>query len=187
MSEQIELPLGPMAVETFLAWVDQQPMGRFELQDGHVFAMAPGTIAHARAKLAATLALRNAIAAAGAPCEAFVDGVGIRISDDTLYIPDASVQYGERAGPDLRALPTPMVVVEVTSHSTSRVDYGSKFVDYLRQPTIRHYLQVLLDRRVVLHHSRDAEAEITTRIVPSGELRLDPPRLTIRIEDLFES
>ena len=47
--------------------------------------MAPERVAHARAKLAATLALRQAIAQAGLPCEVLPDGVSVRIDEATVY------------------------------------------------------------------------------------------------------
>jgi Uma2 family endonuclease len=187
MSEKIETPPGPMTVEQFYAWVDQQPKGRYELNRGEVFAMAPELIGHARAKFAATLALRSAIKAAGLPCEAFVDGVGIRVGEDTLYIPDASVNCGDAAPGAARDLPEPVIVVEVTSPSTARVDTTDKLEDYFRIPSIQHYLQVNLKRRAVFHHRRLAEGGVLSTLLRAGPLTLDPPGLTIQVEEFFEA
>jgi Uma2 family endonuclease len=187
MSERIDIPTQPMTVQEFYAWADRQPNARFELVRGHVLAMAPELIGHARAKFAAALALRAGIRAAGLPCEAFVDGVGIQVDKDTLYIPDASVNCGDLATNDTRALPQPLIVVEVTSPSTARADTTDKFEDYFRVPSIQHYLQVNLSRRVVLHHRRQEGGGVFTTIIGAGPLALDPPGLTIQVEDLFEA
>jgi Uma2 family endonuclease len=186
MSEQLRTPPGPMTVEAFLAWVDEQPKGRYELHDGRVVAMAPELIGHARSKAAAFLALRDAIKAAGLPCEAFVDGPGIRISEEVLYIPDASVNCRGPVANDARFLPEPVIVVEVTSPSTARVDTTDKLEDYFRLPSLHHYIQVNLPRRAVFHHRRHG-AGILSTLLRGGPLSLDPPGLTIEVENLFDA
>jgi Uma2 family endonuclease len=174
-----------MTVEQFYAWADQQPKGRYELNRGEVFAMAPELIGHGRAKFAAALALRSAIKEAGLPCEAFVDGVGIRVGEDTLYIPNASVNCGTTVGNDARALPEPVIVVEVTSPSTARVDTTDKLEDYFRLPSLQHYLQINLKRRALFHHRRQPGGGILSTLLRAGPLTLDPPGITIGVEDLF--
>ena len=59
-------PETPMSREKFLAWVDQQPSGRFERIDGIVVAMAPERAAHILRKGAARDALRRAKSSATA-------------------------------------------------------------------------------------------------------------------------
>lgn len=62
---QTHEPEGVMTREEFLAWVDQQPTGRFERIDGIVVAMAPARASHNRRKAAARDALRRAVQDAG--------------------------------------------------------------------------------------------------------------------------
>src|SRR6516162_6360362 len=83
------LPKQRMKVPEFLAWAGKQPeTARYELVDGEIIAMTRDTVGHNRAKFAAAIALRAAIRAAGVPCEVFIDGVGVKIKDGTLRIPD---------------------------------------------------------------------------------------------------
>lgn len=187
MSEQFTTPPGPMNVEQFYAWVDQQPKGRYELNRGEVIAMAPELIGDARAKLAAVIALRDAIKAAGLPCEAFVDGVGLRVSDDTVYIPDASVNCGGVVANENRHLPEPIIVVEVTSPSTARFDTFDKLNDYFLMPSIQHYIQINMKRQAVFHHRRQDDGRILSALIRAGSLTLDPPGLTLRIENLLNA
>jgi len=72
MSERLEMPPGLLTIPEFMEWVDRQPKGTYELVAGRVVvaAMSPGLIRHARTKMAATLALRSALRAAGSGCEA---------------------------------------------------------------------------------------------------------------------
>ena len=185
MSEQVEVPSGRMTVDAFIVWTDQMAQRRFELLDGWAIAMAPEQLAHTRAKFAVAIALREAIRHAGLPCEALPDGVTVRIDESTAYEPDAVVHCGKPAA-NQTVLPDPIIVVEVTSPSNSRVDLITKLADYFRVPSIRHYLVVHLAKRLVMHHSRGTDGSITKRLLPSGPLTLDPPGITVQVESLFE-
>jgi Uma2 family endonuclease len=187
MSEQSQIPPGPMTVTEFIAWADAQPDGRFELLAGRVIAMAPERGAHLRAKAEAYVALRTAIRAAGLNCEALPDGATVRIDDSTAYEPDVTVTCRERMPANDVLAPSPIIVVEVTSPSNSRVDLTTKLADYFRVPSVQHYVVVHLAKRLVIHHRRGEGGEVATRMLPSGLLTLDPPGLIIRIEDLFEA
>ena len=85
-----------MTADQFVAWAMRQPEGeRYELVAGEVVAMAPERAGHSRAKSRIHRALADAVAAAGLPCEAFPDGMAVRIGDDTVYEPDALVRWDE--------------------------------------------------------------------------------------------
>jgi len=187
MSEAFEVPRGPITREEFQRWTESQPRGRFELEDGHVVAMAPERASHADAKAHAWLALRNAIAAAGAPCRAYVDGLAVAIDERTSYQPDALVDCGPALEGAATAAANPVVVVEVTSPSDSRIDLDTKFLGYFRVPSIQHYLIVHLGKRVVIHHRRRDAERIETAIIGVGAITLDPPGIAIRVEDVFGS
>ena len=81
-------------------------------------------------------------------------------------------------------MPNAIVVVEVSSPSTGRRDEHEKLIGYVAVPSIQHYLIVYAERRIVVHHARAGDA-ITTRILGSGSIRLDPPGLDLAVEDLF--
>lgn len=175
-----------MDADAFLEWVQGRPKGeRYELCEGEVVAMAAERAAHVDAKLAATPALRTAIDAAGLPCKAYIDGLAVRIDPDTVYEPDALVRCGEPLDPDTVTITDPLLVVEVTSPSSSRIDVDGKLADYFRLPSVRHYLIVKLKGRTLIHHRREAGGLITTRIVTAGAVRLDPPGLELPVEAFF--
>jgi Uma2 family endonuclease len=138
-----------------------------------------------RAKTATRAALAEAIRAAGVACEAIGDGVAIRIDDWTAYEPDALVNCGPPLPDETIFPPNPLVVVEVTSPSNSRVDLNAKLVAYFSVSSIRHYLVVHLAKRVVIHHARGADGRIATAIQPAGPLTLDPPGITLEAAALF--
>jgi Uma2 family endonuclease len=180
-----DLPAHRMTRAQFYAWAGQQPRGRFELEEGRVVAMAPERVQHARTKLRTARALEDAIAAAGLPCEVLVDGVAIEIGDNSAYEPDVFVTCGAPLDGDAIAVADPVIVVEVGSPSTSRIDQTTKFVAYMHAPTIRHYLVVLPDQRILVHHRKEEDGTLRSAILREGPLTLDPPGLTVQVEALF--
>ncbi len=185
MIEPLWVPDRTMNREEFQAWAAQQPRGRFERVGGRVVAMAPERAAHVRAKNAVWAALRDAIVANGIDCEALGDGMTVSVDADTDYEPDAPVNCGERTGDDAVAAPNPVVVVEVVSPSSRAMDSGAKLSDYFRVPSIRHYLIVRTDQRMVIHHQRRQDGVIEARLVGRGPIALDPPGITVEAEAFF--
>jgi Uma2 family endonuclease len=91
----LTVPKSQMTLTDFLDWNNYQE-GKYELVRGQIVAMAPGVIQHARSKAASWAALTAAIKRTGLPCESFIDGPGVAISEQSCYIPDVSVHCGER-------------------------------------------------------------------------------------------
>jgi Uma2 family endonuclease len=182
MSEAAHLPR--MTADEFIAWAMEQPRGHFELVEGEVIAMAPEREIHARTKGMFYRRLAEEIERLGLDCAAYPDGMAVRVSDRTVYEPDAMLRCGPAlAGDDLYVL-DPLVIVEVRSHSTGAFDAGGKLYDYFRLPSLRHYLIVRAEERIVIHLERRADGELTTRIVrDGGPVALDPPGIVLR--DLF--
>jgi len=174
-----------MKVPDFLAWAEAQGEGRYELVDGEIVATTRDTVRHNRAKVAAYRALDDAVRAAGPPCEVFIDGVGIAINDKTLRIPDVSVQCGIKQDPDSMIIESPLIVVEVVSPSSERVDTDTKLIDYFSVASIRHYLIVFSEKRVVVHHQRNERETLDTGIVHDGDIAFDPPGMTVPVVALL--
>jgi Uma2 family endonuclease len=185
MAEPLPTPPGKMTREEYRRWAEAQPRGRSELIGGEVFAMSPERIGHAETKAAAWLALREAIKAADVACRALPDGITVEVDENTDYEPDVLVNCGERPDRNAVAAPNPVIVVEVTSPSTRSVDTGFKLAGYFRVPSIRHYLVLLTEKRMLIHYSRRDDGGIDTRMVASGRVELDPPGITVAVEDLF--
>jgi Uma2 family endonuclease len=179
------VPKARMKVDEFLAWSERQPDDRYELVDGQIVAMTRDTVRHNRAKFAAARALEDAVRAAGLPCVVFIDGVGVAINDKTLRIPDVSVQCGAEPDPDSLVIESPLIVVEVVSPSSERDDTGTKLLDYFSVASIRHYLIIFSEKRVVVHHQRNEGGSVDTRISRDGEIALTPPGMAVPVAALL--
>ena len=170
--------------DEFRRWYGQQTSGRYERIDGWIVAMAPERIAHVRIKSAIWLALRNAIRSAGANCEALADGATVETGESD-YEPDALVNCGAPLPGDTTTAPNPVIIVEVLSPGTASADTGGKLAGYFQVPSVAHYLIAHPARRLVIHHRRTPDG-IDTRIITGGGIVMDPPGITITIEDIYE-
>ena len=177
---------GSMTSDEFIAWAIEQPKRpRYELVAGELVLMAPERAAHARVKGAVWRALDGALRAARLPCEAYPDGMAVKVDNSVVYEPDALVRCGEPLPDDAVKVTDPMIVVEVLSPSGLARDTGAKLEDYFRLPSVRHYLIVKTENRTVVHHRREDEAAIQTRLMRSGALDLEPPGIIISVKSFF--
>jgi Uma2 family endonuclease len=174
-----------MNVDEYLAWAEGRP-GRYELYDGVVHAMTPERAAHAKIKLAVQVALLAAIGARRLPCHVLPDGMTLRIDSTTAYEPDASVYCGAELPPSALEVTNPVIVVEVLSPSTGRIDAALKLADYFRIPSVMHYLIVDPDQPLIIHHARTTGDSILTRVVREGAIALDPPGLLLPVAEIYE-
>jgi Uma2 family endonuclease len=180
------VPQRRMNVDEFLAWAEAQP-GRHELFRGSVYAMTPERAVHAEVKFAVQTALAEAIRGRKIPCRVLPDGMTVRIDDSTAHEPDALVYCGPRLAPSAIEVPNPVIVVEVLSPSTRHIDAQIKLAGYFRLPSVMHYLVIDPDKPLVLHHARNADGTILTRIVSDGVIGLDPPGIKIAVADFYSS
>jgi Uma2 family endonuclease len=181
----MNVPAKRMTLTEYVAWAVRQPDGRCELVNGVPVARPRQPAVHAETKASVYLALRAAILRGGFPCHAMPDGMSVRVDDGTVYEPDALVYCGPKVPGDAIFIETPLIVVEVISPSSEAVDTGDKLVGYFKLPSVAHYLVVHPLQRVVTHHARGAGDLIETRIRADGDLRLDPPGLSLAVAELL--
>ncbi|MEO1303195.1 MAG: Uma2 family endonuclease [Myxococcota bacterium] len=176
-----------MSADAFLAWVTTSATEqRYELISGHPVAMAPERLEHALVKFAVTQALAAGVRAGDLPCTVFPDGVAVKVDDETVYEPDASLRCGSPLDGKDAFISDPLIVVEVLSPSTAAKDIGSKLQHYFRLSSVQHYLVVNIDTKTIIHHRRSADA-IETHLASDGELLLTPPGLRLKVAACFAS
>jgi Uma2 family endonuclease len=169
----------PRTVAEFQDWHARQPE-RWEFIDGHPRLMAPASIKHAIIKSHVGFALRQALA--DTPCAALIDGPQI-LADEISAIPDVIVTC---APIDLSTpvIAEPAIIVEVMSPSSEADDAGRKWFSYRKIRSLRHYLVLSQDKRVVQVHSRSGNLW-RERFVSSGRLELDEPALELEVDALY--
>lgn len=178
------LPLPRMTVDEYLAWAAGTP-GRYELYDGSVYAMSPEGAGHAKVKFAVQSALAAGIRSRKLPCHMLPDGMTVRVEARTAFEPDALVYCGKEAASKALEIPNPVIVVEVLSPSTQRIDASKKLAGYFQLSSVAHYLIVDPTKPLILHHTRGDDGTILTRIVRDGVIALDPPGLELKLTDVY--
>jgi Uma2 family endonuclease len=173
-----------MTVDEFLAWAEGEE-GRWELYNGVPYAMSPERTGHIKVKLAVHVALLQAILDADEPCYLLADGAGVRISRHVMHIPDALVYTGPELPDDAIEVPNPVIVVEVASPSTRKIDASLKLTGYFSLPSVHHYLIVDPEGPPVIHHRRQPDGTILTSIVHEGTLTLSPPGIEVAVAKMF--
>jgi Uma2 family endonuclease len=173
-----------MTRQEFRDWAEGQPR-RYERVYGEVVQMPAERAIHAFLKTRIWELFRDALREGGLPGRAIPDGMTAEVGPDTDYEPDAMISGGAAIDDDDFAVSDPVVVVDVLSPSTKRVDLVGKLADYFRVPTIQHYLVVRSDAREVVHHRRAEGGFIETRVVGEGTLRLDPPGIAVDVAAIF--
>lgn len=182
---QTHEPETPMSREEFLAWVEQQPAGRFERIDGIVVAMAPERASHNLRKGSVRDALRRALKEAGlTSCQVFGDGMTVQV-ENSDFEPDALLRCGPLLPGDATRISDPLVLVEVVSPDSGTRDRATKLRAYFKLPSVQHYLIVWPDEQRIVRHSRVPNDEVATQVFVSGEIRLDPPGVTMTVEEVY--
>ena len=171
--------------DEFLAWAARQEDGKYELIDGVVIMQQSQQWSHAKTKAMVYLALMEAVAKAQVPFYIAPDGPTIRINDRKGFVPDALVAALPEPAPDSVVITNPVIIVEVLSPSTAKIDATTKLAGYFEVPSIQHYLIVDAEGQTITHHKRASGDVLETRIVNAGTLRLDPPGIEFDLARVF--
>lgn len=105
---------------------------------------------------------------------------------ETVHQPDVLLRCGPRLPDETVVVPDPIILGEVLAPSTAGTDAGAKPEDYVRIPSVSHDLRLHPGRGTAIHHARDAEDGIRTRVLRGGRLAPDPPGLAVEATALVE-
>jgi Uma2 family endonuclease len=169
----------PHTVEAFEGWHMRQPE-RWEFIDGRPRLMAPASMRHSILKRNVFRMLDAALAAD--PCEVLVDGPQI-LTDEISAIPDVVVTCAP-LNLTTPVVAEPAIIIEVMSPSSEIDDTGRKWFSYRKIASLRHYLVLSQDERVIQVHSRAGELW-RERFVSAGALELDDPPVRLEIDAVY--
>lgn len=154
---------------------------RHEYVAGKVYAMAGNVAAHDRISINVLRHLGNQLR--GKRCEVFTSNMRVRIRQlgraEFYYYPDALVDCS-RLPDDAIHAEAPVVIFEVLSAATERVDVGEKLLHYRSLPSLRVY--VLIDQinpAVTLYRRVGEEWEM--EFLGTIEATLELPEIECRL------
>jgi Uma2 family endonuclease len=176
-----------LSIEDYLAGEEDSPL-KHEYLGGAVHAMAGGSADHAAISANAIVSLGGQLR--GKPCRTFTSDLKVRIElpeHTRFYYPDVQVVCDSSAG-DARYQERPVVVVEVLSESTRRIDLGEKKDAYLAIPSLKVLLLVESDQPSVLVYRRGPEGGFARELVEGLKAVIDLPEIeaALPLADLYD-
>ncbi len=156
---------------------------RHELIEGVIVAMAGASKRHNVVAGNLFTILRSVAAPQG--CATYLEGVRLKISEDTHVYPDVMVVC-EDNGDDYEVT-SPCLVAEVLSPSTAWVDHGRKRIAYLQMSSLLDYLLLNTVENVIeRYHRTSNESPFTYAIYHSGEtINLNCPPGSVTVDSIF--
>lgn len=148
---------------------------RLEFWEGHIYAMAGGSIEHSR------LALRmgSLLDQRRSPkCTALESSTRIRpLASDRATYADAVLVCGDYeyhpADLERRTIANPAIVVEVLSDSTAEDDQTDKFDHYKLAPSLTDYVLIWQDQQRVEVRTKHSDGWLVRTFGPSDTIELE--------------
>jgi len=153
---------------------------KHELINGGVFAMAGASKNHER--LAGNIygEFRNHLK--GTPCDIFSSDMKVKIGSNFFY-PDVMVVCDDSSDNEYY-IESPVIIVEVLSKSTRRVDETTKLMSYINMPSVQEY--VLIEQDFVdLQVLRRSESWLPRHYFLGDEVIFESINLTLSVEEIY--
>ena len=190
MAGALKLPPRRMTVAEFLEWDPEDGSGaRWQLRDGEPEMMAPATDRHGSIQAELVRMIGNALVERGSRCRV-VAGPGVipRVrSDRNMLIPDLGVTCDPPS--DQRALPNPVVLVEILSPS-NEAETRANLWAYASIPSVAEIVVVFTSRIAaeVLRRGADGAWPAQPELIgPDGELRIDSVGVTVPLRAAYRT
>ena len=172
-----QYPARPMTRAAFLDWVQTQD-GRFEFDGDTPVAMVGGTVNHSRIGGNIYATLRERLR--GTACEVLNSDAGIATVREAVRFPDAVVTCSHPTGTST-LVPEPVIVFEVLSPSSGRVDRVVKLREYGPVESIRRYVILEYSGIAATVFERQLASDPWTARALTAEDMLDMPEISVSI------
>ncbi len=173
-----------MTRDEFLNWAEAQRT-RYEFDGFAPVAMTGGTLSHSRICQNIYAALRLRLKGSG--CEPLGPDAGVATTGDAVRYPDALVTCTKGPGTD-RLVSGAVVVFEVLSPSSGRVDRIEKLLEYRSVSTILRYVMLEPASAAMTVHARanGSEAWTTTALTDGDVLFMPEIAIEIPVAEFYE-
>jgi len=154
---------------------------KHEYIDGAVYAMAGASRNHQR--ITANVLSELLTQLKNTPCEPFASDIKVKVGGKFFY-PDVMVVCKDDSGNDYYT-ENPVIIVEVLSKSTRRMDETAKKFAYQTLPTLKEY--VLIEQDFVdVEVCRRSEGWVSRHYFLGDSVTLDSVGLTLSVADIYQ-
>jgi Uma2 family endonuclease len=155
---------------------------KHEYVDGQVYAMGGGTDDHGR--ISRNFLVAVSIHLKDHECEPFPADVLVKASETKFRYPDVMVVCNETSKSNLYK-ECPVIIVEVLSSSTRKLDKTTKMVEYLNIPTLQEY--VLIEQNCVdVEVLRRDNGWKSEHYFLGDEVTFESIGFTMSVEEIYE-
>jgi Uma2 family endonuclease len=171
----------PWTLPEFLAWEERQDL-RYEFDGIRPVAMVGGTAAHNIIILNIAGTLRDRLR--GKPCRAFAETVKIEVVGRIRY-PDVVVTCSPVRA-NATVIPSPVVIFEVLSDSTARMDRTEKNAEYRDTPSVMRYVMLEQDAVQATMFTREGERWVGTLLGADAVIDMPEIGAAISLAEAYE-
>lgn len=170
-----------MTPAEFLAWEAMQEL-RWEFDGFQPVAMTGGTVAHSVIQGNLITALNNRLR--GKPCRPYGPDLKIEIGPKYRY-PDAFVSCTPVGGPST-IVTNPVVIFEVLSESTAKIDRMTKMTEYRSLPSVRRYVLLEQDEAAAMVITRTETGWSLETLDAQGTLAMPEIGIEVAMAELYD-
>jgi Uma2 family endonuclease len=174
----------PWTQEQFFSWAEAQDV-RYEFDGFQPVAMTGGNVNHSRVFGNLFTALKARLR--GGPCEPLGPDAGVETVNKAVRYPDALVTCSQVDG-ESRLVPGVVVVFEVLSPTSGRIDRIVKVREYAAVPSIRRYIILESSNAglTVFERERDDETWRASTLTNDDLLRMPEIGIEIPVGEFYE-
>ena len=171
--------------EEFLSWAEAQET-RFEFDGSQPVAMTGGNVTHNRLTRNLQFALNARLR--GSPCEPFGPKAGVATVNNAIRYPDGLVTCSQVSG-NAKLVPGVVVVFEVVSPGSGRMDRIDKVREYAAVPSVRRYVILESSSAGLTVFDRAGPDEIwrAATLTTDDLLRMPEIGIEIPVSELYEN
>lgn len=183
---QAEPPTRRYTPDEYFA-LEAQSEIRHEYFEGEVFAMAGASKPHNLLAQNISVSLRASLRGQG--CQVFIESVRLEAREKSYYTyPDVVVSCDPVDRHDPYMVRQPLLIIEILSPSTAEYDRTTKFDNYQKMPSLRHYLLISQAAWIVEWFRRDEAGQWIYTLLTGPDTTLEIPDLglVLPLRELYE-
>ena len=169
-----------ISVEDYLKFELDSEM-KHELVDGYVYAMAGASENHDRISGNIYRKLGNHLE--NSPCEPFTSDMKLKTSTGNFRYPDCMVVC-DKDDENKFYKTKPVILVEVISRSTRKIDKNDKLLEYINIPSLQEYVIIEQDS-VDIQIFRRSNHWIPKHYFLGDEITFESIGLTLSVEEIY--
>ena len=172
----------PMTLAQFLAWEERQEL-RFEFDGVRPIERLSGTVAHAHIQTNLAVAIGGRLRASS--CQFYRSSLKIQVAGDHIRYPDAFVTCAPGKN-DSTVVSEPVIIFEIISPDTTRVDRYAKALEYQATPSVRRYVILEQDSINATVYVRSGNAWTHEILIADSILALPEIGVELPLAELYD-